>query len=250
MQAKSPFFSRLAMTVWVTLVFFLAIFVFPWRLIDWGSLRLTSERTITVTGTSELQTKNQIATFTAGVSSINDKKDDAVAEVNAKMEEIVAALKTFGIESADIKTQSASIYQMQETYYEDGRSKSRPGQWSVSNNIEVTLRKVDRAGDLSNLLAKSGANNVYGPNFSLDQATDGGDSLAAAAIEDAKKKAEAMAKSSGAVLGEVVSIVEGYSSPVYPIYAMGGRGGGGGGAEVQPGSSTVTKSVTVTFALK
>src|SRR3989344_8474314 len=223
------------MSVWWVLILFLGIFVFPWRFIDWGSLMLTNERTITVTGTSEQQTKNQIAMFTAGVTSVKDKKEDAVSEVNAKMEEMVTALKNFGIATPDIKTQNASIYQMQETYYEDGRQKNRPGQWSVSNNVEIVLRDVDKASALSDLLAKSGANNVYGPTFSLDQTTGFEEKIVAAA--------------SGACLGEVVNVVEGYNSPIYPAYALGGRGGGGGAA-VEPGSSTVSKTVTVTFRLE
>jgi len=248
-ETKTSFFNKLAMSVWWVLILFLGIFVFPWQFIDWGSLTLANERTITVTGTSEQQTKNQIAMFTAGVTSVKDKKEDAVSEVNAKMEEMVTALKNFGIVTPDIKTQNASIYQMQETYYEDGRQKSRPGQWSVSNNIEIVLRDVDKAAALSDLLAKSGANNVYGPTFSLDQTTGFEEKLAAAAIEDARKKAEAMAVSSGATLGEVVNVVEGYNAPIYPVYALGGRGGGGGAA-VEPGSSTVSKTVTVTFRLE
>jgi len=58
-----------------------------------------------------------------------------------------------------------------------------------------------------------------------------------------------MAVSSGASLGEVMSVVEGYNAPIYPVYALGGRGGGGGAA-VEPGSSTVAKTVTVTFRLR
>ncbi|MEK7064491.1 MAG: SIMPL domain-containing protein [Patescibacteria group bacterium] len=249
MGSNSPFFGKLAMTVWVTLLMFLGIFLFPWKAINWGTLKLATDRTITVTGTSEQQTKNQIAMFSAGVTSVKDKKEDAVSEVNTKMEEIVTALKNFGIATPDIKTQNASIYQTQETYYEDGRQKSRPGQWSVSNNIEIILRDVDKASALSDLLAKSGANNVYGPTFSLDQTTGFEEKLATAAIEDARKKAAAMAVSSGASLGEVINVVEGYNAPIYPVYALGGRGGGGGAA-VEPGSSTVAKTVTVTFRLE
>lgn len=249
MEAKTLFFNRLAMSVWWVLVLFLGIFVFPWQLINWGSLTLGNERTITVTGSSQQQTKNQIAMFTAGVTSVKDKKEDAVGEVNTKMDEMVTALKNFGIAKEDIKTQNSSIYQMQETFYEDGRQKSRPGQWSVSNSVEIVLRNVDKAQELSDLLAKSGANNIYGPTFSLDQTGDFEKNLAAAAIEDARKKAEAMAVSSGATLGEVVSVIEGYNAPIYPAYALEGRGGGGGAA-VEPGSSTVAKTVTVVFRLK
>ncbi len=216
---------------------------------NWGTLKFANERTITVTGSAQTQAKNQIASFTAGVSATKDKKEEAVNEVNSKMDEVVRALKAFGVKAEDIKTQNNSIYQMQESYYDNGVQKTRPGQWSVNNNVEIVLREVDRAAALSDLLAKSGANNVYGPNFLMDQTTSFEAGLLAEAIANAKAKAEAMAASEGATLGEVVNMVEGYSAPIYPL-AFGGRGGGGGAAEVEPGSSTVSKTVTVTFVLQ
>lgn len=247
---RSPFFNRLAMIVWVVLVVFLGIFLFPWKIVNWGSLKLASDRTITVTGSAETKAKNQIASFTAGVSATKDKKEDAVSEVNGKMDEIVKALKAFGIKNEDIKTQNNSIYQMQESYYDNGVQKYRPGQWSVNNSVEIVLREVDRASALADLLAKSGANNVYGPNFMMDTTTSFEEALASAAIEDARKKAAAMAISAGATLGEVVTVVEGGNvSPVYPLMKAMGAGGGGPEAVVEPGSSTVSKSVTVTFRL-
>lgn len=249
MQARSPFFGRLAISVWITLVFFLGLFIFPWKVMDWGTLKFASERTITVTGTAKTQAKNQIASFTAGVSATKDKKEDAVSEVNSKMDEVVKALKGFGIKVEDIKTQNNSIYQMQESYYDNGVQKTRPGQWSVNNNVEIVLREVDRASALADLLAKSGANNVYGPNFMMDQTSSFEAELLTEAIADAKAKALAMAGSENASLGEVINMVEGYSAPVYP-YAFGGRGGGGAAAEVEPGSSMVSKTVTVTYELK
>jgi len=248
MQNKSPFFSSLAMTVWMVLAVFLGIFMFPWKMISWGSLKLGSERTITVTGTAETKTKNQIASFTAGITVTKDKKDEAVSEVNTKMEEVVKAMKGFGIKTEDIKTQNNSIYQVQEMYYDNGVQKSRPGQWSVSNNVEIVLREVDRSSALSDLLAKTGANNVYGPNFMMDETTSIEEGLAGEAILNARTKAEAMAKSGGAKVGEIISVVEGgETSPVFPML----KGmGGGGGAVTEPGSATVSKSVTVTFRLE
>ncbi len=249
MGNNSPFFGKLAMAVWITLMMFLGIFLFPWKMINWGTLKLATDRTIMVTGSAETKTKNQIASFTAGVSATKDNKEDAVNEVNGKMDEIVKAVKAFGVRSEDIKTQNNSIYQMQEYYYDNGTQKSRPGQWSVNNSIEIILREVDRAAALADLLSKSGANNVNGPNFMLDNTTTFEASLATEAIADARKKAEAMAESSGAKLGEVVTVVEGYNAtPVYPLSMMGR--GGGGGAVVEPGSATVGKTVTVTFRLE
>lgn len=247
--SKSSFFTKLAVSVWAAGLFFVGLFVFPWRLVNWGTLTFGGERTITVTGSSQQETKNQIATFTAGVNSVKDKKEDAVNEVNQKMDEIVKAVKDFGVKQDDVKTQNASIYQMQETYYEDGRQKTRPGQWSVNNSVEIVLRQVDKAAALADLLSKSGANNVNGPMFAVDtKQTEVEAALLASAIDDATSKAKAVAAKMGAKLGVVLSVVEGISqAPIYPLFA-GGRGGGGG-AVVEPGTSTVSKTVTVTFKI-
>lgn len=224
-------------------------FVIPWSMVDWGTFSLKPASTVTVVGEARSQKKNEIAAFSAGVNAVGDDKERAISDVNAKVGAIIESVKTFGIAPEDIKTQNLSINQNQETYYEDGRQKSRPGQWNVSNSIEIKLRAVDRASALADLLGKSGANNVYGPNFSLDENSTDADSLLADAIENARTKAEEAAKAAGKRVGKIYSITEGALSggPV-PLYRMDGIGGGGGG--MQPGTGTVGKSVTVTFELR
>ncbi len=223
--------------------------VIPWSAVDWGSFALKPARTVTVVGEARSQKKSEIASFSAGVSSINDDKEKAITEVNDKVAAIVASVKEFGIKAEDIKTQNLNIYQNQETYYEEGRQKQRPGQWNVSNSIEIKLHDVDRASTLADLLGKSGANNVYGPNFSLDDDSAAADALFAEALANAKTKAGNVAKASGKKLGATLSITEGVSSsgPV-PLYRM--EAGGGGGAGLEPGSGTARKSVTVVFELR
>jgi len=143
-----------------------------------------------------------------------------------------------------------SVYQRQETYYDNGTPKSRPGQWDVNNTISVVLRDVDRAAAMADLLTKSGATNVYGPSFQLDTSKKATDALMADAIADAQVKAEAMAKASGTSLDRVISVTEGGSSnSIYPMYAK-ADGMGGGGASVEPGSTNVSKTVTVVWSLK
>src|SRR3989344_3187142 len=224
-------------------------FVFPWSMVDWGSFALKPARTVTVVGEARSQKKSEIASFSAGVNAIGDDKEKAIAEVNGKVAAIIASVKEFGIKAEDIKTQNLNIYQNQETYYEEGRQKQRPGQWSVSNSIEMKLHDVDRASSLAELLGKSGANNVYGPNFSLDEDPTEADSLFSEALENAKEKAGNVAKASGKKLGNVLSITEGVSSNG-PIPSCRMEGAGGGGAGLEPGSGTVSKSVTVVFELR
>lgn len=210
---------------------------------------MSPERIVTVTGYAESKEKNQIANYSAGVNAVKDSKDEAVKEVNDKINAITEAVKTFGIDPADIQTQSMSVYQRQDSYYDNGVQKNRLGQWDVNNTISVTLRDVNRAAAMADLLTKSGATNVYGPNFQLDTTKKAEDALTADAIANAKIKAEAMAKASGTSLDKIISVSEGSSGGVsYPLYAMDGRGGGG--AAVEPGSTTVNKTVTVVWSLK
>ena len=225
-----------------------ALYMFPWQSMDWGKLALSQDKLIVVTGTSKEQKRNEIAKFTAGASAVNNDREAATKEVNDIVNKITEAVKTFGIKEADIKTSNLSIYQEEESYYEDGVQKRRKGQWRVSNNIEVTLRNVDDASQLADILTKNGATNVYGPMLTLDDTQKAGDELLTSAIEDAREKAEIMAKAAGGSLGEVVSVVEG-SSPVGVYRAM-SEMGGGGGIPIEPGSSMVSKSVVVSFRLR
>lgn len=227
----------------------LAAFFLPWSRIDWGKLQLSSSPSITVYGYAQNQERNQIAVFSAGVQAVNDDKQTAVDEVNNQIAKIINAVKDFGIDEADIKTQNMSIYQAQETFYEDGRQKQRAGQWHVNNTIEVKLRDVDQASELADILVSNGSTNVNGPSFQLDDRTSSEDALLEQAIDNARDKAERVAKANNQSLGKMVNVVEGASSSsIYPALLRDGAGGGGYPAE--PGTSSTSKTVTVTFELK
>lgn len=234
-----------------SLLFVMLIGIGGMFLPSWGKFELTPTKTVTVVGEAKSQEKSQIAIFSAGVNAFNDDKNTAVNEVNKKVEAIITAVKEFGVPASDIKTQSLNIYQNQEQYYDaDGRQRYRAGQWNVSNTVEIKLKDVDRAGTLAGVLTKTGANNVYGPNFTFDDTSEQATALLDAAYKNAEAKAMKVAQSTGKKLGSVVSVSEaGAASQVMPLYRMEGGGGGGGGA-VEPGSGTVSKSVTVTFELK
>jgi len=238
--------------IFLVFVILLVSYFFPWRKINWGNFTLSYIETITVSGLSEKKEKNQVASFSAGVTAYNDSKEKAIEEVDSKISQITNAVKTFGIPDNDIQTQSLSIYQNQDYVYEGDRQKYKPGQWSVSNSINVTLRNIARASELATLLASSGANNVYGPNFSLEDTKETEKALLGEAVNEARKKAEVIASSSGKKLGKIISVSEGGLGNNYgPTFSADYKGmGGGGGIPIEVGTTNIQKSVTVVFEIK
>lgn len=247
MENKPSILNPLIFVIFIVI----AIFFSPLKSIDWGNLKVGDRESVTVTGSAKTQQKSQIATFTAGVNVYGDNKETAITEANNKINEITTKAKEFGVDASDIQTQNMSVYQSQDAYWEDGRQKYRPGQWSVNNDVTITLRSVDRAGELYNVLSSTGATNIYGPNYQADDQKELEAGLIEQAIKDATEKATTMANIGGRKLGKIVTIQEGATSggidnPIF--YSR--MDAGGGGAAPEPGSQTISKQVTVTFELK
>ncbi|MFH1235440.1 MAG: SIMPL domain-containing protein [Parcubacteria group bacterium] len=223
-------------------------FFLPWRLVNWGTFAWRPASTVTVVGEAKQEVQNKKATFSVGVNVVKDKKEQAIDEANQKITAITEAVKNFGIPAPDIKTQNISIYQEEESYTEAGRQKQRLGQWRVNTSIEIVLRDVGKASGLTDVLSKSGANSIYGPNFTQEDNPEGNNALLSTAISDARKKAYILAKAAGKTLGAIITLSEGTTLQERSMQFEGG--GVGGGSDMQPGSETVRKTVTVTFSLQ
>lgn len=241
--SKTPFLAGLLGFLIVGWVFLAAI-----DKVGLGISTLLSKRTITVTGSANRQETNQLASFNATVSSKNADKAVAVSEVTQKSQKLVDDLKTFGVADKDLKTQSLNIYREQTPYWDNGVQKYKDGDWTASISTDITLRDLAKSGELTDLLAKSDTSNIYGPNYALTENEPDKTVLLKTAFDNAKAKAESLAKGMGLKVGKVVNVVEGsQASAIYPLRDV-GMGGGAGGME--PGSSSVSTSLTVTFELR
>jgi uncharacterized protein YggE len=214
------------------------------------SLVNTSDKSITVTGTAAKQYANQISTYYLTLEYHDFDKAQAVEQLNEKTEIVVNQIKDFGIDEKDIKTQNLNLWQNEEPYIEEGVTRYKEDEWYASYSLEVTLRDLDKSKELTSLLTSVESANLWGPNLSVDQDLVDYDELLTLAIEDAREKAEKMASSVGRKVGKVLEIQEGEANHQGTIGLMEARSGLGGGAPVEPGSSEVSRSVTVTFELK
>lgn len=121
----------------------------------------------------------------------------------------------------------------------------------MDNTVYVTVRDLDKLGDLLDTVIAAGANTVNSIQFDVADKDAALKTARADAVKDAEAKAQELAGAAGLSLGEIQSIGFSDSQP-YPIF--GGKGGGGAAAEaavpIQPGQLTFTVTVNVTYEIK
>ncbi len=209
---------------------------------------------ITVVGTGRSSGTPDVANVSLGVQTQNASVQQAVKSNQDIMNAILAQLKALGIADADIRTSNYSIY-TQGTIVkpvEPGGNSSGQDQmvYAVNNQVDVKVRDISKLSDVLDKAVTAGANNVYGINFSVSDTSKLEADARAAAVADAKARAESLAQLEGVSLGSVISVSESVSGPGPVYYAPAAQGLGGGGTPVQPGQLDVTYSVQVTYAIK
>jgi uncharacterized protein len=116
--------------------------------------------------------------------------------------------------------------------------------YSVSNQVIVTIREIDKVGDVLDRVVAAGATDAGNVSFLVSDASKALDQARGAAIADARRKAEVYAKASGVRLGRVEWMTEDTGSgPPVPMMAR---------AEAAPmpiesGKDTLRVRITVGF---
>ena len=123
------------------------------------------------------------------------------------MAAVIAALKAAGIAEKDIQTARFSI---QPVYAPQGVSGAEPklSGYSVSNQVNVTIREIGQVGDVLDRVVAAGATDAGNVSFLVSDASKALDQAREAAIADARRKAEVYAKASDVRLGRVEWITE------------------------------------------
>lgn len=203
-----------------------------------------AERTITVSGSGKVTIVPDVARITLGVT-VSKPTVKAVREAGAKaMTEIIAAVKGLGVADADIQTTDLSLYPQ----YGNGSAPKIVG-YQMNEQVQVTVRDLDKAGDVVDAATAKGANAVNGISFESGDPVKAQNDARAAAVAAARVSAQAMAAAGNVSLGGVVSITD--ASPNSPIWYATPRLGALNDAAtpVQPGTQDLTATVTVVFAI-
>jgi uncharacterized protein YggE len=228
-----------------------------------ASAQAAIERTVSVTADATLKVPNDSASLGFSVSRERRTRGAALQAVSSGLRGVIAAVQTIpGVAAGDITTGRISV-----------RKSFRGKQvvYRAGEGIGVTLHQPDKAGEMVGAAIGAGATGVSGPNFFVGDTEQAFADALTAAFDEAKLRATALATRAGGTLGPALAIDEGEGAELLPQFDAKSAPASGCGTAVatpgptpttkrsrcaaapppvKPGTSTVTATVHVVFALQ
>ncbi len=206
---------------------------------------------ITVQGTGVIILKPDVVQLNVGVQLKAPTVSEAQAQSAATSAKITEALKSNGIKPEDIKTVNYSINP--DYTYAPNQPAKLIG-YQITNSLQVTIRDITKAGAIIDAASTAGANQINGINFMAENNTEALKQARAAAVADAKAKADQLGAAGSVTVGSVVNIVEvaQNSGPQPIVYAADSRVAQATApvTQVEGGQLKVVVNVQVTYAIK
>ena len=159
---------------------------------------------LSVSGNGVVQSTPDQATITMGVVTQGVTAGEAQQENAVKATAIREALRTFGIEDKDVKTEE---YNFRPEYSREGNERVIVG-YVASNTIRVCVRDVTIVGDVVDAVLTNGANTIHSLDFSIRDTHALRQKALESAIKDAREKADAIAHALGSRIIGVQHVTE------------------------------------------
>jgi len=213
----------------------------------WDQQVNAAERTISVTGESEISAVPDEYLFNPQYETQAADKATALADSTAKTNEVVSRLKSLGVQDKDIKTDTNG--------YQDYWNSSDQ---TYSAYLSVTVHDKQLAQKVQDYLLTTDPSGSVSPSatFSKAKAKQLADTGRDRATTDARRKAEQSAKNLGFKLGKVKSVSDGSGDVAphpYLLNAADAAGATTAKAEslpIQVGQNDTSYQVTVVYYLR
>lgn len=217
------------------------------------------ERTVSVTANATLKVPNDTAGIGLSVSRERRTRGAALRAVASGLRGVIAAVQgTPGVGPGDVTSGRISVRK---------QLRGERVVYRAAEGIAVTLHQPDQAGALVSAAIGAGATGVNGPSFFVGDTEAAFTSALTVAFDKAKERAGALAARAGATLGPALTIDEGsgpeltpqFDAKAAPVTDCASSGPTERGASprcaaapppTKPGTSTVTATVRVVFALQ
>jgi uncharacterized protein YggE len=228
---------------------------------------------ITVSGTGDVLATPDVADFSFTVSEDGTTAVDAQNKATPKVNAALAAIKAAGVADADVKTTSYDLspkYEYNTIACPQVMSQGSGGTnmiypcppsgkqtltgYTLSETIEVKVRKTDTAGDLLAKITAVGPSYISGVNFVIDNPDVLQEQAREKAIADAKSKAATLAKALGVHLSRIVNFSDNSGGPIYYAASSGGMAeavpSGAPTPELPTGQNKITSNVSITYEIQ
>ncbi len=160
---------------------------------------------IEVNGKATIKVKPDIAYINASVTTEN-KDAKKAQEENTKIIDKIKTdiIKKYNLKEEDVVTTN---YNVRPSYdYVDNKQVFR--NYVVDHSLEITLKDIQKAGEMLDSLVASGATNIYNVRFGIQDETQAYNTALQKAVENAKQKANALTDSLGVNKATPISITE------------------------------------------
>ena len=158
-----------------------------------------------ISATGEATRAPDVAIISAGVVSRSSTATGAIQDAAGRMDRVRSALKRAGIADRDIQTSNISLNP--EYRYADNQPPQLTG-YTASNQLTVRFRDIRSSGAILDALVAQGANQINGPNLTIDKPEAALDEARAKAVATGRQRAELYARSLGMHVVRLVSVAE------------------------------------------
>lgn len=204
-----------------------------------------------VVATGEAYRVPDVALISAGVMTRAPTATQALQQNAQRMERVIAALRRAGIAERDIQTSSINL---NPDYRHVENEQPVLTGYNASNEVRVRFRDIAQSGRILDVLVAEGANQINGPNLTIDKPEAALDEARRNAIAVAKDRAQLYAQATGKRVGRMLSISEGGGGFPRPetIVVTGSRIGRAAMADTKivPGEQTLSVTLSVSYELE
>jgi uncharacterized protein len=209
------------------------------------------DRVVAVSGSGDVLAVPDRALVMLAVEARNASLQSAQQEVNGAVERFLALADELRVPREQVQTTSANV-QAEFDWNPETRERRMLGYY-VSRQLRVELRELDKLGPLMERSVGIGVNQVSPPHLVSSRADELRREALSKAADDARRSAEALAKTLGARVGPVRRIASSdvaWQPPPQPYErtAMAMKDGGGA-ATYEAGQIEITAQVTAEFDL-
>ena len=202
-----------------------------------------------INATGDVTRVPDLATISAGVVSRSTSATTAMQQTATRMAQVREVLRRAGIADRDIQTSRISLNP--DYVYANNQPPKLSG-YSASNQVTVRFHDLASTGKILDALVDEGANQISGPNLSVEHPEAALDEARAKAIAAGRARADLYARSLGLRVARVVAVSEsgGYAPPPPMAPMVMAARGERDQTVIDPGEQKLQVSVSMTFELQ